>query len=168
MSSNPRTAQATLPNDRAVVVTRQFSAPRALVYDAFTRPDLVQRWLLGPPGWTMPVCEMDVRVGGRFRWRWRADEDGTEFGFEGEYLEVKAPARIRNTESFDPGTVGGAMGEAIVTTEFVDRDGATLMTITIEYPTKEIRDEALATGMTNGMEMGYQRLDEMLALQDAG
>jgi hypothetical protein len=80
---------------------------------------------------------------------------------------VHTPTRIRNTESFDPGTVGGAMGAALVTTEFVDRAGATLMTITIEYATKQIRDEALATGMTDGMEMGYQRLDRRLALQDA-
>ena len=88
-------AQVTLPSDREVLVTRQFNAPRDLVYKAYTTPALVQRWLLGPPGWSMPVCEMDVRVGGKFLWRWRNDEDGKEFGFHGEFREVAAPAQAR-------------------------------------------------------------------------
>jgi len=163
VSTNLKTAQVSLPSERAVLVTREFRAPRALVYDAFTSPDLVRRWLLGPPGWTMPVCNMDVRVGGRFEWRWRSDEDGSEFGFHGEYQEVDAPTRIRNTETFDPGSLGGAMGTAMVITEFIDRDGVTVMAITIEYESHEVRDQALATGMTDGMEMGYQRLDDMLS-----
>lgn len=167
MSTNLKTAQVSLPDERTVFVTREFRAPRALVYDAFTNPDLVRRWLLGPPGWTMPVCEMDVRVGGTFKWRWRSDEDGSEFGFHGEYLEVDAPTRIRNTETFDPGSLGGAMGQCVVTTEFADRDGVTVMSISIEYESQEVRDAALATGMTDGMEMGYQRLDDMLVEQAA-
>ena len=78
----------TLPNDRDVVVVRAFNAPRALVFDAWTKPELVRRWMLGPPGWTMPVCEMDVRPGGKFNWRWRSEKDGSEFGFTGEFREV--------------------------------------------------------------------------------
>ena len=88
-------AQVTLPSDREVKVTRSFKAARPLVYRAYTEPALVQRWLLGPPGWSMPVCEMDVRVGGRYRWRWRSDKDASEFGFAGTFREVTATIEAR-------------------------------------------------------------------------
>jgi uncharacterized protein YndB with AHSA1/START domain len=153
----------TLPNDRDVVVVRAFNAPRALVFDAWTRPNLVQRWMLGPPGWTMPVCEMDVRPGGKFNWRWRSDENGAEFGFSGEFREVERPSRIVHVERFDPGDVGGEMGEAVVTSVLTEKGGVTTMTMTIRYESKAVRDAALKTGMTDGMEMSYQKLDELLA-----
>ena len=105
----PKPLEVTLPSDREVRVTRTFNAPRTLVWDAHTKPELVKKWMLGPPGWTMPVCEMDVRVGGKYRWRWRSDEDGKEFGFHGTFIEVKAPSRIAHDEYYDPGDVGGAM-----------------------------------------------------------
>jgi uncharacterized protein YndB with AHSA1/START domain len=165
MLMKPKGAQLTLPSDREVVVTREFQAPRGLVYEAYTTPALVKRWLLGPPGWTMPVCEMDVRVGGKFRWRWRADEGGAEFGFHGEYLEIEPDALIRNTEVYDPGDVGGSMtesGQALVTVTFDETDGVTLLTTRIEYDSKESRDAAVSTGMTDGMEMSYQLLDGLL------
>jgi uncharacterized protein YndB with AHSA1/START domain len=85
-------AQVTLPSDREVKVTRAFRAARPLVYRAYTEPALLQRWLVGYPGWSMPVCEMDVRVGGRYRWRWRSDTDASEFGFAGTFREVEPPA----------------------------------------------------------------------------
>ena len=153
----------TLPNDRDVVVVRAFNAPRELVFDAWTKPALVQRWLLGPPGWTMPVCEMDVRPGGKYRWRWRSDDDGKEFGFEGEFREVVRPSRIVHVERFDPGDVGGEMGEALVTTELTEKNGVTTHKMTIHYESKAVRDAALKTGMTDGMEQSYQKLDEVLA-----
>jgi Activator of Hsp90 ATPase homolog 1-like protein len=77
----PKPLEVSLPSDREVRVVRSFSAPRKLVWDAHTKPELMQRWMLGPPGWSMPVCEIDLRVGGAYRWRWRSDEDGKEFGF---------------------------------------------------------------------------------------
>ena len=161
--SSPAKSTVALPNDLEVVVTRDFRAPRDLVYRAWTEPALVQRWLLGPPGWTMPVCEMDLRVGGRFRWRWR-DEHGAEFGFTGEFRELVRPSRIVHTEIYDPGDVGGEMGEALVTNAFVERaPGVTTQTITIRYASKAERDAALATGMTDGMEMSYRKLDALLA-----
>lgn len=165
MTTKQQAAEVSLPSDREVEVTRSFRGPRGLVYDAYTRPELMRRWLLGPPGWTMPVCEMDVRVGGRFRWRWRSDEDGSEFGFHGEFLEVQPRALLRHTEAYDPGDMGGSMGEdeALVTVRFEERNGVTTVTTVIEYPSKEDRDAAMATGMTDGMEMSYQRLDELLA-----
>ena len=153
----------TLPNDRDVVVVRAFNAPRNLVFDAYTKPELVQRWMLGPPGWTMPVCEMDVRPGGKYRWRWRSEADGKEFGFAGEFREVVRPSRIVHVERFDPGDVGGEMGEALVTTELTEKNGVTTQKMTIRYESKEVRDAALKTGMTDGMEMSYQQLDKILA-----
>jgi len=159
-------AQVALPSDREVSVSRAFNAGRALVYEAYTTPELVRRWLLGPPGWTMPVCEMDVRVGGRFRWVWRSDEDGSEFGFHGEFREVDAPAKLRHTEAYDPGSVGGSMGEAgeaMVTVTFTETGGITTLTTLIDYGSKEARDAAMSTGMTDGMEMSYQKLDGLLA-----
>ena len=155
-------AQVTLPNDRQVKVVRSFRAPRALVYRAYTEPTLMKRWLLGPPGWSMPVCEMDVRVGGKYTWRWKNDADGKEFGFFGVFKEVDAPKRIVNSETFDPGDVGGEMGTALVTVELVESGGVTNMISVIEYPSREVRDAAMATGMTDGMEMSYERLDKVL------
>ena len=130
---------------------------------------VVQRWLLGPPGWSMPVCEMDVRVGGTFRWRWRNDQDGSEFGFRGTYREVQPPSRIVNTEGYDPGTVGGGYpGEdAIITVTFTEDAGVTTMTTLMDFGSKEARDAAVATGMTDGMEQSYQLLDKWLNDQAA-
>lgn len=163
----PKPAEVTLPSDREVRVTRTFDAPRQLVWDAHTKPELVRRWMLGPPGWTMPVCEMDVRVAGKYRWRWRSQDDDKQFGFFGEFHEVDAPSRIVYAETYDPGDVGGAMpsGEpAIITTEFEQGEGGvTTLVTTMLFPSKEARDGAVSTGMTDGMEMSYALLDEMLA-----
>jgi uncharacterized protein YndB with AHSA1/START domain len=111
----------------------------------------------------MPVCEMDVRPGGAFRWRWRNDASGAEFGFSGEFREVVRPARLVHVERYDPGEVGGEMGEALVTTTFTEARGITTQTSTIRYASKAVRDAALKTGMTDGMEIGYERLDALLA-----
>lgn len=158
-----RKSVVTLPNDTDVVVVRTFAAPRELVFEAWTTPSLVQQWLLGPPGWTMPVCEMDVRPGGKYRWRWRSEENGAEFGFSGEFREVVRPSRMVHVERYEPGDVGGEMGEALVTSELTEESGVTTFKMTIRYPSKEVRDAALATGMTDGMEQSYQKLDELLA-----
>jgi uncharacterized protein YndB with AHSA1/START domain len=162
-------AQVTLPSDREVKVTRSFRASRPLVYRAYTEPELIRRWLLGPPGWSMPVCEMDVRVGGSYRWRWRSDTDGKEFGFAGTFREVQPPSRLVHTEGYDPGTMGDAFpsgGESVVTTTFAEEGGITTMTAVIDFGSKEVRDAALKTGMTDGMEQSYQLLDRVL--QESG
>ena len=158
-------AQVSLPSDREVKVTRSFKAPRALVYKAYTEPALVRKWLLGPPGWTMPVCEMDVRVGGSYRWRWRSDKDGKEFGFAGTFREVQPPSKLVHTETYDPGTVSYAYpGEpALVTVTFDEADGVTTLTSLIDFGSKQACDAAVKTGMTDGMEMSYQLLDRLLA-----
>lgn len=161
-------AQVTLPSDREVQVTRTFKAPRALVFRAYTEPALVRRWMLGPPGWSMPVCDMDVRVGGSYRWRWRNDADGAEFGFFGTFREVQPPSKIVHSERYDPGTLPEAYpteGEAIITTTFTEEDGITTMTSLMDFGSKEIRDAAMKTGMTEGMEQSYQLLDRLLQEQ---
>lgn len=157
-------AQVTLPSDREVRVTRSFKASRTLVYRAYTEPELVRRWMLGPPGWSMPVCEMDMRVGGRFQWRWRSEENGSEFGFSGTYREVLPASRIVHTEAYEPGEVGGGYPgpEAIVTVTFAEDGGVTTVTTLIDFGSKESRDAAVATGMTDGMEQSYQLLDGLL------
>ncbi|HEY8550171.1 MAG TPA: SRPBCC family protein [Vicinamibacterales bacterium] len=157
-------AQVSLPSDREVKVTRSFRAPRALVYRAYTEPQLIRRWMTGYPGWSMTVCEMDVRVGGNYRWRWRSDEKGDEFGFSGTFREVEPAARLVHTEAFDPGTVGGEYpGEgALITLTFEETDGITTVTTLMDFGTKEARDNAVKTGMTDGMEYSYQQLDTVL------
>lgn len=161
-------AQVSLPGDMQVRVTRDFMAPRTLVWQAHTDPKLVKRWMLGPPGWSMPVCEMDVRPGGKFRWRWRSDENGAEFGFFGDFREVDAPTRMAHAEHYDPGDVGGAMDvsqPAIIQTHFSEKDGITSLEMIMTFASKEIRDAAVSTGMTDGIEIGYERLDALFAAE---
>jgi len=158
-------AQVTLPSDREVQVIRSFRAPRALVYRAYSEPDLIRRWMLGPPGWTMPVCEMDLRVGGTYRWRWRSDDGAMEFGFHGVFREVEPGVRTVHSEVYDPGTTGQGMGdgEAVITTTFTEQDGVTTVTTLMDFGSKASRDAAVATGMTDGMEQSYQLLDGVIA-----
>ncbi len=154
-----------LPNDLEVVVIRDFRAPRGTVFDAWTKPELMSRWLVGPPGWTMPVCEMDLRVGGKYRWRWRSDA-GPEFGFTGVFREVVRPSRLVHTQVYDPGTLGGSMGaEALITVAFTENGGITTYTTTIRYQSKADRDAAMSTGMTDGMEQSFAQLDALLAAE---
>lgn len=164
MTTTAHKADVTLPSDREVKVTRSFNAPKALVYRAYTEPALLQRWMLGPPGWTMPVCEMDVRVGGKYRWRWRSDDGTQEFGFFGVFREVEPGVRTVHTEAYDPGTLGGehSGGEALITTLFAEADGVTTVTTLMDFGSKQARDNAVATGMTSGMEQSYQLLDTLL------
>lgn len=157
-------AEASLPSDTEVLVKRGFDAPVKLVWRAYMEPELMRRWCTAMPGWSMPVCEMDMRVGGSYRWRWRNDENGQEFGFTGEVLEVSPHAKIVHTQAFDPGDLGVSMGgePSIITVTFDETDGITNVTTTIKFGSKEDRDAAFATGMTDGMEMSYQKLEGML------
>jgi uncharacterized protein YndB with AHSA1/START domain len=157
-------AEASLPSDTEVLVKRGFDAPVRLVWRAYTEPDLMRRWCSGTPGWSMPVCEMDMRVGGTYRWRWRSDEGGQEFGFTGEVLEVAPHAKIVHTQAFDAGDLGVSMGgePSVVTVTFREAGGVTTVTTTIRYASKADRDAAFATGMTDGMEVSYKQLDGLL------
>lgn len=158
-------AEASLPSETEVLVKRSFDAPVTLVWRAYMEPALMRRWCGGPPGWSMPVCEMDMRVGGTYRWRWRSEESGQEFGFTGEVLEVAPHAKIVHTQIFDAGDLGCSMGSepSIITVTFQETGGITHVTTTIRYASKADRDAAFATGMTDGMESSYTQLDALLA-----
>jgi uncharacterized protein YndB with AHSA1/START domain len=152
---NDATLQITTPNDRDIVMTRIFDAPRRLVFEAHTKPALVRQWLLGPDGWTMPVCEIDLRVGGRYRYVWRKEKTGEEMGMGGEYREVAAPERIVATEKFDEAWYAG---EAVGTLVFTEKGGRTTLTQTVRYESKDARDTALKSGMDTGVAASYDRL----------
>jgi uncharacterized protein YndB with AHSA1/START domain len=148
----------TTPSEREIAMIRVFNAPRNLVFDAWTKPELVRRWLLGPPGWTMPVCEIDLRVGGAYRFEWLG-QDGTRMGMGGVYREIVIPERIVNTQLFDVDWTGG---ETLGTLLFTEHAGKTTLTNSVLYSSREARDAALRTRMAEGVEAGYARLDEIL------
>ncbi len=158
-SGAARSLQVTTPSDQEVRVTRVFDAPRAAVFRAFTEPALIRRWLLGPPGWSMPVCEVDLRVGGHYRYVWQGP-DGEEMGMGGVFREIDPSERLVTTERFDQDWTGG---ETTVTTVLTERDGRTTLTLTVVYASEEARNGALKTGMAEGMGASYDRLDGVLA-----
>ena len=147
----------TTPSDREIVASRVVDAPRRLVWAAHTTPEHVQRWLLGPEGWTMPVCEIDLRPGGKWRFVWRRS-DGTEMAMTGVYREVTPPERLVNTEAW-----GAEWPETVNTTVLTEKGGKTTITTTVLYPSKEARDNAMKTGMKDGWAVSYDRLDEHLS-----
>jgi uncharacterized protein YndB with AHSA1/START domain len=156
---NTGTLKLTVVGDREIVMTRVFDAPRSLVFEAMTKPELLKRWLFGPPGWSMVVCEMDLKVGGAYRWVWRGP-DGTEMGMGGVHREIVPPERIVCTQLFDQDWTGG---EAVGTLVLVERDGKTTLTNTVRYSSREVRDAVLKTPMEHGVAAGYDRLAELLA-----
>jgi len=145
-------------SDREIQITRVFNAPRTLVFDAHTKPELVRRWLFGPPGWVFDVCEIDLRVGGAYRYVWRMPPD-TVMGMGGVYREIRAPERIVSTEKFDESWYPGAAVGTLVLTE---RNGQTTLTNTIQYESKDARDAVLKSPMEGGLKTGYDRLAEMV------
>jgi uncharacterized protein YndB with AHSA1/START domain len=161
--SNAGTLQLTTRGEREIVMTRVFDAPRSLVFEACTRPELVKRWLLGPDGWTMPVCEIDLRVGGGYRYLWR-NASGKEMGMRGVYREVVPPERIVATEKFDESWYPG---EAVGTIILTEREGKTTLTQTVLYQSREARDTVLKSGMERGVAASYDRLAELLASPSA-
>lgn len=143
-----------------IIVTRQFDSPRHLVFEALTVPALLKRWMLGPKDdWTMIVCDIDLRVGGAYRWVWRR-ENGSEMGMGGVYTEIDAPNRIVTRERFDQDWTNG---ETTVTLTLAEQGGRTTLTTSVIYGTAETRDAALNSGMAGGMEAGYVRLDTIFA-----
>jgi uncharacterized protein YndB with AHSA1/START domain len=151
--------KVTTSGDREIVMTRVFAAPRRLVFEAMTKPDLLKRWLVGPPGWSLVVCDVDLRVGGAYRYVWRGP-DGVEMGMGGVHREVVPPERIVCTQLFDQDWTGG---EAVGTLVLTEKDGQTTLTNTVRYSSPEARDAVLRTPMEQGMAAGYDRLDEVLA-----
>src|SRR3982751_303751 len=130
---NTGTLQVTTPSDQEILMTRVFDAPRRLVFDAFTKPELLKRWF-GPRGWSLVVCEVDLKDGGTFRFVLRGP-DGRDMGMRGVYREVVAPERSVHIESYDD-----YPGESQVTTTLIEQDGRTTLTASVLYPSREIRD----------------------------
>jgi uncharacterized protein YndB with AHSA1/START domain len=155
-ANSGKTTTFTTPSDREVLITRVLDAPRRLVWEAWTRAEHVSQWMLGPPGWTMPVCEIDLRPGGAWHFVWR-NADGNEMAMRGVYQEVVPPERLVSTDSW-----GGDWPETLNTLTLTEQDGQTTVTQRILYPSKEARDAALRTGMKEGMAATFNRLDEHL------
>jgi uncharacterized protein YndB with AHSA1/START domain len=147
-------------SERAIVMTRVFDAPRERVFDAFTDPEMVKRWLIAPEGWSLAECAIDLRVGGTFRYVWRNGADGQEFVVSGVYTEIARPARVVHTERFeDPAWPG----ESVETWTFEERDGATSFTMTLSYASVEACTSAREFGLEDGNAACYDRLAAMLA-----
>jgi len=145
--------------DLEVTMQRRFDAPRELVFDAWTKPELLRQWLGVFGGWAMPICEIDLRVGGRYRYVWR-NEEGAEMGVGGTYENVVRPHRIVCRERFDEPWYAG---EALVTNALEEVDGGTLCILTMHYESKEARDMVLASPMESGVAAGFLALDRLLA-----
>ena len=153
-----QTLDVTTPSDREIRVTRVFDAPRELVFECHTQPELLKRWLLGPPGWTMPVCEVDLRVGGKYLYTWRSDADGSEFSIGGVFREIAPPDRLVTLENF--------MGdEALCTLTLAEKNGRATLVQTMQFESREKRDQALKTGMTDGMGISYDWLETLMEEQ---
>lgn len=154
---NARKLEIATANDRDIVFTRSFDAPRALVFDAWTKPELVRRWLLGPPGWTMPVCEIDLRPGGAWRYVYRKSGEA-EMTLSGHFREVSPPERVVFTETWGP-----EWPETLNTMALREAGGLTTVTLSVLYASAQARDAALKSGMKEGMEATFARFDDLLA-----
>ncbi|MCZ8155321.1 MAG: SRPBCC family protein [Leptospira sp.] len=155
--SNP--LQLRTPSDKEIYWTREFHAPNKLVFDSMTKPDLIRRWLLGPEGWSMPVCKVDLRVRGRYRYVWSHPERG-EMGVGGVFKEINAPTKLVNTERFDQSWYPG---EAIGTVILEEKNGKTILHSTMLYESKTARDTVLESKIELGLSLGYSRLVAVLA-----
>ncbi len=157
-------AAANTLSDTQVEVVRSFAAPLESVWNVFTQPELVSRWMPSPPGWSMPVSEMDFRIGGTYENRFRDDQTGQEFGLVGEFREIEPMSKIVQHERHYVGTPGaGSDIPSVITITFQETNGVTTVATLLDYPTPEAREAALATGMTELMEMGYGVIDGMVA-----
>jgi uncharacterized protein YndB with AHSA1/START domain len=157
MASKAGVTTFTTPSDRELVAMRVVDAPRSLVWEAHTSPKHVPHWMLGPEGWTMPVCEIDLRPGGAWHFVWK-QPDGTEMEMRGVYREIAPPERLVHSESW-----GGDWPETLNTTVFTEKDGKTTITCTVVYSSKEAFEAAIGTGMKDGWSAAYDLLDEHLA-----
>ncbi len=153
---NTGALRVTTSGDREIVMTRVFDAPRRLVFDAFTRPEMLKRWF-GPRGWSLTGCDVDLRVGGGFRFVLRSPE-GKDMAMRGVWREIDPPYRSVHVESFDD-----YPGESVVTSILDEQDGKTTLTATVTYSSPEIRDAVIQSGMEHGAAESYDKLAELLA-----
>ena len=158
---NPKGLQISTPTDTTIVLTRSFQASRRLVWEAMTEPAKMRRWMLPPPGWTMTVCELEARVGGALRLAWKSADADPAGTLDGVFTEFAPHERMVHTETMKLGS-GEVIGSLVEAHEFAEKGGVTTMRITQTYDSKDARDGALASGMDQGMEAGYQELDALL------
>jgi uncharacterized protein YndB with AHSA1/START domain len=158
MATTSGTAKVTLPTDDQILITREFDAPRHLVYRAYTTPELVERWWSGKRG-RMTSCEIDLRVGGRWRYVMVANE-GFEVAFHGEYREIVSDERLVTTEAYE-GPEAEGVPPAVNTVTFGEDDGRTTLTILVDCPSREVRDAIIDSGMEAGMQEGMDLLEEV-------
>ncbi len=156
--------QISTPSDREIAMSREFQAPRHLVWEAYTRPEHLQRWLGVHNGWTFPICEIDLRVGGAYRWVWRS-RDGHEMGMGGVYREIVPNTLVVATERFDNPWYEG---EAVDTVTFDEGGGITTLVMTVLYDTQAIRDAVLQSPMESGVAKGFDTLESLLPAFAAG
>ena len=154
-----RSAKVTLPADDQILITRDFDAPRELVYKAYTTPELVKRWWHANRG-EATLVEIDLRVGGKWRHVMVAD-DGSEIGFHGEYREVVPNERLVSTEVWEGDESGYPTEPALNTTSFTEVEGRTTLTLLVEAPSKEIRDAIIASGMEDGLQDALDLLEQV-------
>lgn len=146
--------------DREIVITRAFRAPKEKVFAAYTTPALLQQWLGVWGDWTMPVCEVDLRVGGAYRWEWFKAKTGYRMGVSGIYKEVAPPDQLVCTELFDDAWYPG---ESLVTVAFIEADGITTLRMTMRYETAEARDGVFDSPMASGVERSFEALEALLS-----
>jgi uncharacterized protein YndB with AHSA1/START domain len=158
--TSSRSAKLTLPTDEQILITREFDAPRHLVYKAMTTPELVRRWWHAKRG-KVTVAEIDLRVGGKWRYAMVAD-DGTEVGFHGEYVEIVPDERLVTTEVYEglPEGVSEEEGGTVNTATFSELDGRTSLTLLIQAPSKATRDAIIESGMEDGLQDALDLLEE--------
>lgn len=157
-AANSNTFTVSTPSDREIRLTRLFDAPRELVFEVMTEPEHIRRWWgCLDEGFSMVVCEVDLRVGGAYRYSNRTPK-GELTTFYGVYREITPPERLVFTEIFEP----FPDAESVVTTELADEDGRTRMVLTAIYPSKEVRDIVIASGMEKGAAISYDRLEDVV------
>lgn len=159
---NPKGLQISTPTDTTIALTREFNAPRRLVWEAMFTPDRMRRWMSPPPGWTMTICECEPRMGGALRLEFRSEDADQIMTIQGVFTEVVPHERAVHTETMAWGS-GEVIGSQVETHEFTEKDSVTTMRITQEYESKEARDGALASGMSEGMEACFNQLEAVLA-----
>lgn len=157
MQTYDKKMKVVLETDTTVVITRHIPAPVELAFDVWTQCKHLQNWMFGPPGWTMPVCEMELKPGGKYRWGW-AQEGSATMEITGTFSEVDRPHKVVSTEAW-----GGEWAETVNTMTFTPDGDGTMFKLVLAYPSKAARDAALETGMNEGMQSGFESLDSHLA-----
>jgi len=148
----------TFPSDTEVLVERFFAAPKALMWEVLTQCNHLRKWMYGFEGWTLPICEMDLRAGGKIRWGWVKGEDGATMEITGEFLEVSPPDRMKYRESW-----GDPWPDSVNVFDLEAADGGTKLNLTMQFPSMAARDSAVETGMNDGLSLSYDRLDGLIA-----